>query len=575
MKRSRSNMESNDDSYDDPPLPPLPSLPSLPPVDEALMGAAAALISNGIPASASASTSLAQQQQQQRQESYATSTSATPATATATATATTTTTTTAANHTENKILRIIAKMFRQHADLYYKQASYLEKRALFNNSVDTTNAAHGRRPCNNNNIHMNGNNPPSPIMWDDTIPSREELQDKIRRDSVVDLAKLSYEGMKGVQNVVDAVLIKKKVQGGSTAGDKRGESNRRRFAFELFEQDILQSIGKEAKFKELMKSQNELKKEKKQKKPNRSRSSKSIDEEVNDPVAAYIFQRTQEEWKKLNKRKIVMYAKKAEGKDGIKHIELRSNSQKTKNTRRKKRATPTNNETESDSEIKPLFKRQKGDPSASGRKLDLKRRKMTPSSKKESRQILDDSEDSTDESNDNDSEQSLTQNNNIKNDNINNATNSINRINQKEEDDDKSDSDDEDGGLDLLAMPAMPQPTPIKRERDESSSSNEEDDHERKTTQAIKRERDESSSSSSEDQDEDERETTSPMRRERDESSSSDEEDDDDERKTTQSMKRESDKSSSSSSKDEDERKTTRPMRRERDEQSSSSDATS
>ncbi len=501
-RSSRSSTDQN--SSTDPPLPPLPALDQLEsPIlinylnstnpDDAPAANTAQTATSRIgvsvpppppaavlaPGPATASSTLQQQQQQQQQQRThqlnPTSTSATPAPILATAT-----------NQDKKILRVIAAMFRQHADLYLQQASYLERMSC----SFLTNSNNHPDLNSTNEIDITTTVSASP----DIIPSREELQDKIRRESVVDLARKSYQGMKEVQSLMDVILVKKKVHGGG----------RRRFAFELFEQDILHSIIKEAKYKEISRKQAKLRKNKKNTK---SKGSDEKDKNSNDcykseydkdPLAAYIFQRTQEEWKKLNKKTIALYANRAEGEDGIKHIKKKK-SQRIKSAAKRKEKTASNNhenENESVAETEPLFKKRKEDPSSNSdaivdEKDHRQHQNILPHSRSNKTRIdgydessddydesSDDYDDSTDDGDDGDdsdrNKKSLAHSKIIQKYGID--TSNTNRINTTGEDnsDNKSDSDDQDVGLDLLSMPPIPKTTIFKRERDESSSSEDE-----------------------------------------------------------------------------------------------------
>jgi len=170
---------------------------------------------------------------------------------------------------DETMLRVVARMFRQQADLFLKQAACLERMSY----------------------HLD-----DPSMWDldgSQIPSREDLEDKIRREAVIDLAKKSYEGMKEVKVCMDSLLQNKR---------KSQHSKRRKFAFELFENEIMKKIIKEPEYVSLSRNHDD-------------------DDPNTGKLANYVFKRTQLEWKKLKKKDIEAYAKKAASNEGIKHLE--------------------------------------------------------------------------------------------------------------------------------------------------------------------------------------------------------------------------------------------------------------
>merc|ERR1712048_1137700 len=79
---------------------------------------------------------------------------------------------------EPKILLIIARMFRQHAILFLKQASLLERMS---------------------------SHPKEPLKWDidSTTITRESFDDKVRREYVYEIAKRSYDGMIQIRKRLD------------------------------------------------------------------------------------------------------------------------------------------------------------------------------------------------------------------------------------------------------------------------------------------------------------------------------------------------------------------------------------
>lgn len=83
-------------------------------------------------------------------------------------------------HHEQYLLQHVAKMFRQHAMLYLKQATYLEDMSCY---------------------------PNNPSKWGIRIrSSMEDLDDKIKREKTVDLVKKSYESMIKMQRRIDSML---------------------------------------------------------------------------------------------------------------------------------------------------------------------------------------------------------------------------------------------------------------------------------------------------------------------------------------------------------------------------------
>ena len=360
------------------------------------------------------------------------------------------------NGDQGAILRVIARMFRQHADLFLKQATYLEHMSLqctndFQSSSNLQDWANNfdqdmynsTKTPTNNDISSKSSNIRLP-------PSREDIQEKRRRESVVDLAKKTYEGMKEVKSVVD-VLLKNK--------SKNNVHKRRKFAYEIFQDDIMTLIVKEEGYKSL--SWNE------------------------EEQAKYVFNRTQVEWNKLSTKKVKQYSLRAEGDEGIKHLKL--NASLTSSTI-------------------PKGKRQKQQHNSSSnstaRKNGSKKRKLNQSDtpiEKEEKKKVQYRDNGDDDHDDNDSKTSMKVNGilstkkdfNSDNDrdiyyengsddsesdsDSGSSTASVHNAENKNE---SSDDDDDDDRFDITTMPPIPlsNSTPLKRERDDDSSSSEEED---------------------------------------------------------------------------------------------------
>jgi len=87
---------------------------------------------------------------------------------------------------ERILLRNTARMFRQRAILYLRQASHLERMSL----------------CSNNAVSNNSNKGHS---GDPSLPL-EHFGFDVKRGEVIDLAKKSYESMVQLQNYMDSIM---------------------------------------------------------------------------------------------------------------------------------------------------------------------------------------------------------------------------------------------------------------------------------------------------------------------------------------------------------------------------------
>ena len=199
-------------------------------------------------------------------------------------------------------LKVIARMFRQHADLFLKQATYLEAMSL--------QIKQKSKKADDNEISGLLNKMSDDYYFNDKKlpPCRESLQDKIRRETVVDLAKKSYEGMREVKKIVDVLMIHK---------TDHQINNRRKHAFEFFAEEILTKIAREDKMKKMI---NEAK-EKNDTSAGKDNYGVQFTAFDNNEINEYIFRRTQEEWLKLTKPKIKKFAALAASDQGVKHID--------------------------------------------------------------------------------------------------------------------------------------------------------------------------------------------------------------------------------------------------------------
>lgn len=344
------------------------------------------------------------------------------------------------NNSQEKVLRVIAKMFRQHADLFLKQATYLEQMSIYINKEGDENGSidDNRKDCiNKENVdseHGHGNGNGGGVIYalpeiSNIIPCREDIKDKIRREAVVDLAKKSFENTKELKSIVDQ-LMKKNM--------KYIISTSRKLPFELFQEDAMEDICKEKEFKELLKKDDNI---------------EDKNNGINDEAASYMYRRTQEEWKKLNKKKVLQYAKRADGDEGVRHIhiprrvpgrkrKLKPSTEKKKEDGNSKKATKIKCKEEYQ-EIRQSSNHEDSNGSSSDSDHDEKRKLDMGSDKKKE---------------DRNRKKSVETSHN----------------DQSNSDTDKSGSDSDDDGFDFLKMPPIPKSQtnrPLKRERDESSSS--------------------------------------------------------------------------------------------------------
>ena len=187
---------------------------------------------------------------------------------------------------ERTILTVVANMFRQHAQLFYHQANTLDRMAQYPNDPSKWN------------VHSMQNDPSDPNSAP-FIPM-ETLNDQVRRERVVDLAKKSVDGLKQVQLYMDTLVGKRMGPGYARS--------RRKFAWEIFQKDLMENLPYETNFMGDAKSK-ESKKWKEVK-----------DGKEEEMINSYVFKRSQEEWRKLTPARIDEYARRAKGPEGVEHL---------------------------------------------------------------------------------------------------------------------------------------------------------------------------------------------------------------------------------------------------------------
>ena len=337
------------------------------------------------------------------------------------------------NNSQGKILRVVARMFREHADLFLKQASHLEQLSISPHLI--------------NHQQYDQNHPYNDDVGGE-IPCRENFLDKIRRESVIDLAKKTYENMRYTKAIVDGLIKSKHTS---------NRSDRRKFAFEIFEEDIFSQIVKEEEFKKL--TREHLKQQAGGQSKNKGNTSSSSS--IHDVVGAneYVFKRTQEEWQKLSKKKLREYAMRASGPEGMKHIKKKQMNGVKSRTSKKRNLNPSKDgrkgDDDNDNGNRPGKNEKKNTTPAT------KKRKVSVKKKDDGNESDDSRGDSSSNSSDSDS---------------NSVSSSVKAANNKSDEASIQNIDDDDDDFDLLAMPPLPIPTtetktPARRERDESSDS--------------------------------------------------------------------------------------------------------
>ena len=196
---------------------------------------------------------------------------------------------------DRSILTVVANMFHHHAQLFQHQANALDRMAQYPHDPSKWK------------LHSTTDDPNVP--YSAPFSQMETLMDQIRRERVVDLAKKSVDGLKQVQLYMDTLIGKRMAPGYSRS--------RRKFAWEIFQKDLMKNIRNSNKYmviksRERKKRINSKKGKIKAFHPTR----RSEEERIN----AYMFKRSQEEWKKLTPEKVEEYARRAKGPEGVEHL---------------------------------------------------------------------------------------------------------------------------------------------------------------------------------------------------------------------------------------------------------------